>query len=270
MAKKVKAKKQAKKASKKVVKKSAPKAKRQEVAISVNVSNLPAVITEQQIAEPIHENKTYAIAKTWVSSKQIMRMVQRTPAEHVYQRPGKGGQKFSYVTGNYVEKVLNYVFGFLWDFEVVNHGVAGDFIWVQGKLTVKNAQGSSITKTQFGRAEIKYLKDKTRIPANYVDYGNDLKAATTDALKKCASLLGIASDIYGKQEYKQEAGKTVQEEQPKVVVQQTQYVKEEGGAPESNVCFVGDEFISESEAAYSQKIYGKKLCRDHQKEAKKL
>ena len=32
--------------------------------------------------------------------------------------------------------------------------------------------------------------------------GNDLKAATTDALKKCASELGIASDIYAPNEFK--------------------------------------------------------------------
>ena len=36
-----------------------------------------------------------------------------------------------------------------------------------------------------------------------LDYGNDLKAATTDALKKCASELGIASDIYGANEFKE-------------------------------------------------------------------
>ena len=36
-----------------------------------------------------------------------------------------------------------------------------------------------------------------------LDYGNDLKAAATDALKKCASELGIASDIYGSEEFKE-------------------------------------------------------------------
>ena len=35
-----------------------------------------------------------------------------------------------------------------------------------------------------------------------MDLGNDLKAATTDALKKCASELGIASDIYAPNEFK--------------------------------------------------------------------
>ena len=46
---------------------------------------------------------------------------------------------------------------------------------------------------------MKKKKDGT----GYVDYGNDLKAATTDALKKCASELGIASDVYGKNEFRE-------------------------------------------------------------------
>jgi isopentenyldiphosphate isomerase len=56
-----------------------------------------------------------------------------------------------------------------------------------------------IVKEQFGRADVKFKKG-TEIP---IDYGNDLKAASTDALKKCASELGIASDIYGKNEFKE-------------------------------------------------------------------
>jgi len=40
-----------------------------------------------------------------------------------------------------------------------------------------------------------------------VDFGNDMKAAATDALKKCASELGIASDVYGTAEYAEEGVK---------------------------------------------------------------
>ena len=59
--------------------------------------------------------------------------------------------------------------------------------------------GKEIIKMQFGRADIKFKKD-TKEP---MDLGNDLKAATTDALKKCASELGIAGDIYGTNEFKE-------------------------------------------------------------------
>jgi len=239
------------------------KKKSQELVIKVQ-SVLPSVITEKDIIEPIHDGKKLAITKTWVSDKQIMRMVQKTPPQHIYTRPGKGGQRWSYVTGNYVEKVLNYVFGFLWDFEVVGHGQEGDFIWVQGKLTVKNTNGDTITKTQFGRKEVAYLKDKVHKPENMLDYGNDLKSATTDALKKCASMLGIASDIYGKLEYKQETGIEVKAE-VKVVS------KDAVAGPDGDkviVCQNCDGIMSQAESDFSQRLFKKNLCRDCQKEFK--
>jgi hypothetical protein len=98
----------------------------------------------------------------------------------------------------YVKKILNYVFGWNWDFEVKEHGQEGDSLFVLGRLTVRGG-GATIFKEQFGRADLKKKKDGT----GYLDFGNDLKAAATDALKKCASEFGIASDIYGKNEFKE-------------------------------------------------------------------
>ncbi len=134
-----------------------------------------------------------------LSSAQILYIMQKTPSNHVYTRKGRGGQMFDYVTGTYIKKVLNYVFGWNWDFEIKEHGTENGQVWVLGKLTVRVPDGKVITKEQFGRADVKKLRDGT----GTVDFGNDLKAATTDALKKCASELGIASDVYGKNEFKE-------------------------------------------------------------------
>jgi Rad52/22 family double-strand break repair protein len=143
--------------------------------------------------------KLSLVPKAFLTEKQILKIFQRTPADHIYTRPGKGGGEWQYVTGVYVKKVLNYVFGWMWDFEVIEHGREGHQVWVLGKLTVKDRQGNSVTKTQFGRADVKLRKDGK----GALDFGNDLKAATTDALKKCAAELGIASDVYGKNEFKE-------------------------------------------------------------------
>lgn len=264
-----------------VSKRAAPTKVKHEIMVSVQAtqSNLPTV---QELAQPLKDGKALSLPKTWVSDKQILRMVQRTPKEHIYERKGKGGQIWTYVTGTYVEKVLNFVFGFLWDFEVQSHGREGDFIWVLGKLTVKNPSGSAITKTQFGRAEIKYKKDTAHKPENMLDYGNDLKAATTDALKKCASLLGIASDIYGKAEFKDEAGKDVPEERPKQAERVIQYgqstpkeavVLKRGQVmgPDGYPTYISSESaapISEAEYEYSMKFYGRALSKDEQKSFK--
>lgn len=135
-----------------------------------------------------------------IKKDQLLFILQKTPKQHIYTRKGKGGGTFDYVTGVYVKKALNYVFGWMWDFNIVDKGREGDLVWVQGRLTIKNKSGKEmIVKEQFGRADIKFLRG-TKTP---VDYGNDLKAAATDALKKCASELGIASDVYGKQEFQE-------------------------------------------------------------------
>lgn len=133
-----------------------------------------------------------------MEQQQILALIQRTPKSHVYTRPARGGGVWQYVTGTYVEKVLNYVFGWDWSFEIKDHGREKNQIWVLGKLTVNTINGRSLVKEQFGRQDIKQLK-----AGGDLDFGNDLKAAATDSLKKCASLLGVASDIYGKEEFKE-------------------------------------------------------------------
>ncbi|MEO5635407.1 MAG: hypothetical protein ABIR14_02375 [Candidatus Paceibacterota bacterium] len=252
-----------KKVVKKAKKKSTPRA--QELRIVVQPQQ-EAVPTTKDFLEPIHEGKKYSVVKTPFTINQILSLIKPTPREQIYTRPGKGGKKFTYVTGSYVEKKLNYLFGFMWDFDVLEHGVVGDFIWVKGKFTGNLPNGTSISKTQFGRAEIKYLKDKAHNPGNMVDYGNDLKAAATDCLKKCASLLGVAADVYGKHDYQQETGVVVRDAPEIIPKEDTVNAPDGGTAPGCQFC--GDP-ISEEEYIFSKKLYGKPLCREHQEEAKR-
>lgn len=234
----------------------------------------PAVATEKDLTPIQTDGGKYMIPKTWLSERQVIKMVQKTPPEHIYTRPGKGGQRWSYVTGNYVEKVLNFTFGWNWDFEAVSTEEKYGQVIVRGKLTVKDERGHSITKMQTGRADIKFLKG-TKTP---LDYGNDEKAATTDALKKCASLLGIASDIYGKAEFKQETGIEVKDTniQPKepindysnVHVMQKGQVIGPDGLP-TWTCDVCGDPIGDRGRELSQKIYKKNLCKEDFDEANK-
>lgn len=156
-----------------------------------------------QALAPIAEHSKYVIAKSWLSDKQLIKILQKTPREHVYTRKGKGGQEWDYVTGTYIEKVLNFVFAWNWDYEIISQTLVGskgaEQVITLGKLTVKDDLGHQISKSQNGRKDVAYKKDGS----GYLDLGNDYKASSTDCLKKCASLLGIASDIYGKQEFRE-------------------------------------------------------------------
>lgn len=133
---------------------------------------------------------------------QLSILLKRTPGKFVKTRKAKGGGTWDYVTGGYIKKVLNLMFGWDWDFEVVTFDInlAAKQAIVHGKLTCRT-NGRTIIKHQFGRADVKFKKQSTET----LDLGNDLKAATTDALKKCASELGIAADIYNKAEFKEMA-----------------------------------------------------------------
>lgn len=250
------------KKKKKIVPKKKKVSKVKSPELRIVVSQQQTVPTVEDLVLPMVDGKKMALAKTWVSDQQLIKIVQKTPAQHIYSRPGKGGQKFNYVTGNYVVKVLNFVFGWNWDYEVIAHGVQGNQVWVQGKLTVKSPKGETISKTQFGRADIKFLKNSK----DMLDFGNDLKGATTDAMKKCASLLGIASDVYGKLEYKQEANVEVKEAPDFKFSSQIKNAEEK--IEDAILCSKCDSPMSQAESDFSMRIYKKNLCRECQTELK--
>jgi hypothetical protein len=67
---------------------------------------------------------------------------------------------------------------------------------VKGTLKVKMGD-DYIVKEQYGRKDVAFKKG-TKEP---LDFGNDLKAAATDAKKKCASELGLFSDVYSQEDF---------------------------------------------------------------------
>lgn len=119
-----------------------------------------------------------------------------TPKEYIKQRVGRGGMTFNYVEAGYVIEVLNRVFNGMWDFEIMDKQIGKEKVWVLGKLTIhiQTSEGvQSISKSQFGGADIKRARNETK---SVIDIGDDMKAAASDALKKCASLFGVAKDVY--------------------------------------------------------------------------
>lgn len=140
--------------------------------------------------------KELTIIENELSQKVIQLFQKKTPKNCIKHRPGAGGMSFPYVEVGYIVNELNNAFGLFWEWKIIDKQVGKKQIWVQGELTVKDpVTNFSITKTQFGGADIKYSK-ATGEP---IDIANDLKAASSDALKKTASLFGIASDIFYKE-----------------------------------------------------------------------
>lgn len=145
--------------------------------------------------------------KSLFSQNQIQKIWNSTPERYKYSRPGKGGGNWTYIKSSYVRKVLDSVFGFNWSFEIETSlseafeiAKLTKVCVVKGTLTGRvkdDGQWIDIKKTQFGRAEVKIKKETT----DPLDFGNDMKAATSDCLKKCASLFGIGADVYEPDEF---------------------------------------------------------------------
>lgn len=114
------------------------------------------------------------------------------------------------------------MFGFEWDFEILDEKIIHGEAIVKGKLTCRS-NGKTIIKMQYGNKDIIYKTEKvfnedgkpkmiikygkevqeTRPSENPLSIGNDLKSAATDCLKKCASEIGIAADIYNKEDFRE-------------------------------------------------------------------
>jgi len=157
-----------------------------------------------------------------LNANQLSLILKKTPQQYVKQRPAKGGGVWDYVSGGYIKKCLNLMFGFEWDFEILDEKIIHGEAIVKGKLTCRS-NGKEIIKMQYGNKDIVFKTEKVfnedgspKMVQKYgktvqetkpsdipLSIGNDLKAAATDCLKKCAAEIGIASDIYNKEDFRE-------------------------------------------------------------------
>jgi hypothetical protein len=123
-------------------------------------------------------------------------------AEQVRTRRGQGGKSLSYVETHAVIARLNEASDHEWSFEAVKHEILADEVIVLGKLTI-----DGVTKMAFGGSTV--TRDNS---GKEVSLADDLKAASSDAIKKTASLFGIGLELYGASPAARQAQRA--EEQP--------------------------------------------------------
>jgi hypothetical protein len=101
----------------------------------------------------------------------------------------RGGVEVTFISGEQVVRRLNEVLGVSgWSFRILRHDISAeaDEVWALGEL-VADVDGKLVTRQQFGSQKIR----RSRSSGAPLDLGFDLKGASTDAMKKCASLLGV-------------------------------------------------------------------------------
>lgn len=167
--------------------------------------------TETREAPAEREAVTYSdLMQAVVNRAQFEILRGKTPDYAIQIRPDNG---FKYVQHGYVRDQLNRAFGFDYDFkclsvfngkpydiqtQTVNNKPVENLV-VLGELTVrirnpKNVQEilTTIVKQDFG----------SHVWRNKIELGDSLKAATSDAFKRCALGLGVANDLYWSDEEK--------------------------------------------------------------------
>jgi hypothetical protein len=156
----------------------------------------------------VNEKELSLVEDNSLNAKQLAIILKKTPKQYIKTRPAKGGGTWDYVTGGYVKKCLNLMFGWDWDFEIVDEKtmIEAKEVIVKGRLTCRSG-GKTIVKMQYGNKDIMFRvewvdgkKKPTNIP---LSIGNDMKAAATSCLKKCAAEIGIAADIYNKEDFRE-------------------------------------------------------------------
>lgn len=83
----------------------------------------------------------------YLNEAQLNFINQKTPSQYIKTRPGPGGVPLNYVEIGYVISVLNQVFGWDWDFKILDQQIGKKQVWVRGELAVR-ARNHTITKGQ--------------------------------------------------------------------------------------------------------------------------
>lgn len=108
------------------------------------------------------------------------------PKEKIQKRPGKAGMEFSYITPDFVIDTLNEAFEGQWSTKIVSSTLYENVAVVGLELEVPTENHGTIHKQQFGSCEI----------TRGLGTGEAFKGAASDALKKCATLLGLGLELY--------------------------------------------------------------------------
>jgi len=107
----------------------------------------------------------------------------------IKQREGSFGKMLEYIEAHAIIQRLNDAFEAEWSFKILKHEILKETykVVVFGEL-----RSCDVIKTQFGSSRI----TRNRETGEVINLSDDFKAAATDSLKKCATLLGVGLSLY--------------------------------------------------------------------------
>jgi hypothetical protein len=182
-------------------------------------------------------------------------------------RDTRSGIELEYITGEQCVSRLNEELGVArWSFRILEHGInaEADEVWVLGEL-VADIEGNTAVRQQFGSQKLR----RSRASGAPLDIGFDLKGAATDALKKCASLLGVGLYLSRKESPEARGSSPDSGRDPRGVPPDSgREVCEDCGAELKETRFKDGTVWGPAQlAGYGRRKHGKVLCMDHYRAA---
>ena len=140
------------------------------------------IVPNEQII--ISEEEQNIISKHKKMSNRV------TPKPYISQKAG-----FDYVDEGYMRYMLNQYYP-VWSWEIMKYEFVGDkYISVHGRLTI-----SDEGLTRYFESTAAHRIQTNKKSGEYVDIGNDMKSANSDAFKVAVNrLCNVADDVYRKQ-----------------------------------------------------------------------
>ena len=131
--------------------------------------------------------------------KAIEVVTRKIDKKLIKSRQAGFGKTLDYIEGHTVINLLNEAFGYCWSFSIVDECIYQTSPTTDKRGNVKGGDGYIVRVK--GRLDVPGIGIKEQYGLKLLTGGNDVqepafKAAATDALKKCATLLGIGIELY--------------------------------------------------------------------------
>jgi hypothetical protein len=165
-------------------------------------------VTQRKKQSSSNRSSNDVVVFSDISIKEKHNSISKSATSQLYiqKRPGPGGKTIDFVDEGYMRQILNDNYP-VWSWEVIKYEFLGkEAVACHGRLTISD-EGAVRKFDALAAHKIAI----TRADGNYVDLGNDIKSANTEAFKvACNRLCNIADDVYRKQILSQEQSDTLE------------------------------------------------------------
>ncbi len=130
--------------------------------------------------------------------EEAIETIEKKLEAHLIKNRRISGRNLDYIEGHTVINILNKAFGYAWSFEIVDEDI---FQTIPTKDKNGNVREEAHIVSIRGRLTIPGIGVKEQYGSKILLGGGDMqegafKSAATDALKKCATLVGVGRELY--------------------------------------------------------------------------